>query len=294
MEIARAPIPYRLSVIIPTCHRNGLLAQCLDRLAPGKQTFDPEHYEVIVTDDGSRGNAREMIQNQYSWVQWVQGPQKGPAANRNNGAKHAKGEWLVFTDDDCLPDTNWLKAYFDAIIKFPNHKAFEGAIYPTDWNELNRDMTECPVNTDGGCFWTANVAIDKATFSLIGGFDERFKIAAQEDQDIFIRISRWQKPIFLNNAVVLHPVKQINFIEKCRNLNIKSESYILFVFKHKIETRLWRFVYSQFLHYLSMSNASIKSRKYKSTLLFLCLCVVLLPLNSFNYLRFKNHEKYSG
>ena len=91
-----------ISVIIPTCHRNASLAKCLDCLAPGTQTLPPEQYEVIVTDDGSRSTAQQMVQENYPWVLWIAGPCRGPAANRNNGAEAAQGQWLAFTDDDCL------------------------------------------------------------------------------------------------------------------------------------------------------------------------------------------------
>ncbi|MHC5729635.1 MAG: glycosyltransferase family 2 protein, partial [Nostoc sp.] len=66
------------SVIIPTYHRNDLLAKCLDCLAPGVQTLSAEQYEVIVTDDGSQTTAEEMIRQQYPWAKWVAGPRKGP------------------------------------------------------------------------------------------------------------------------------------------------------------------------------------------------------------------------
>jgi glycosyltransferase involved in cell wall biosynthesis len=62
------------SVIIPTYHRNDLLAKCLDCLAPGTQTLHTEQYEVIVTDDGSQTTAEEMIKQQYPWAKWVAGP----------------------------------------------------------------------------------------------------------------------------------------------------------------------------------------------------------------------------
>ncbi|MFM6224388.1 MAG: glycosyltransferase family 2 protein, partial [Dolichospermum sp.] len=75
----------KFSVIIPTYHRNDLLAKCLDCLAPGMQTLPADQYEVIVSDDGYQSTAQEMIEQNYPWVKWVAGPGKGPAANRNNG-----------------------------------------------------------------------------------------------------------------------------------------------------------------------------------------------------------------
>ena len=59
--------------------------------------------EVIVSDDSKQCIAKELIQEKYSWVKWIEGPKKGPAANRNNGAKYATGDWFIFIDDDCEP-----------------------------------------------------------------------------------------------------------------------------------------------------------------------------------------------
>ena len=113
-----------LSIIIPTYHRNDLLAHCLDRLAPGQQTLSADRYEVIVSDDGRQTTAEDMIQSHYPGVKWVEGPHRGAGANRNNGAQQARGEWLVFTDDDCLPSPGWLEAYVSAITS--GHGIYEG------------------------------------------------------------------------------------------------------------------------------------------------------------------------
>ncbi|URD49587.1 glycosyltransferase family 2 protein [Chroococcidiopsis sp. CCNUC1] len=116
------------SIIIPTYQRNDLLAKCLHCLAPDIQTLPFEQYEVIVTDDGFQTTAQQMIREFYPWAKWVAGSRKGPAANRNNGAKYACGEWLVFTDDDCLPDSHWLEAYAQAKITQQSYLVFEGEL----------------------------------------------------------------------------------------------------------------------------------------------------------------------
>ena len=87
------------SVIVPTCNRNDLLAKCLELLNPANQTIK-EVYEVIVTDDSKNNVAKALIEDIFTWAKWVEGPKRGPAANRNNGAKDAKGDWLIFIDDD--------------------------------------------------------------------------------------------------------------------------------------------------------------------------------------------------
>ena len=100
-----------LSVIIPTCNRNDLLGKCLDCLSPNIQTLSASSYEVIVTDDSKQHQAKQFVEENYGWVKWIAGPQRGPAENRNNGAKNANGEWLIFIDDDCLPDAKILEVY---------------------------------------------------------------------------------------------------------------------------------------------------------------------------------------
>ena len=214
-------------MIIPTCNRNELLGKCLDRLMPGAQTLPSEAYEVIVSDDGAGEAAESFCRQRYPWVRYVRGLRRGPAANRNNGASLAAGEWLVFTDDDCLPDAGWLHAYVRAIDAYPDCKAFEGAIWPDDWELLKKDMAECPVNTKGGCFWSANIMAEHQLFQSIGGFDEQFLIAAQEDQDLHWRLQALTPLAFVSKAQVIHPVRiqPFFFTEKNKWLRLQSLVY---------------------------------------------------------------------
>ena len=169
-----------------------------------------------------------QLQASYAWAKFIKGPQKGPAANRNNGARLAEGDWLVFTDDDCLPDAGWLKAYAGAIIQYPGCKAFEGAILPDDWELLKKDMAECPVNSHGGCFWSANIMVNRSLFNLLDGFDEKFKIAAQEDQDLFRRIKEKSKVEFFGEAFVIHPVRFGVLNDRLKKVDASISNWLLY------------------------------------------------------------------
>jgi len=192
------------SVVIPTYHRNDLLAKCLDCLKPGVQTLAADQYEVIVTDDGRTTTAEHLIQEHYPWVTWVAGPQKGPAANRNNGARYAQGEWLAFTDDDCLPDPHWLQAYQQASAANPHYLVFEGRVYA---DRPRRSLAEkCPGNETGGYLWSCNFAVSKSLFNAMKGFDERFPYAAMEDVELKLRLDQAkQKIVFVKDASICHP-----------------------------------------------------------------------------------------
>jgi GT2 family glycosyltransferase len=187
---------------------------------------------VIVSDDGKNNEAKALIEKNYPWVKWAEGPKQGPAANRNNGVKQSGGSWLVFTDDDCLPDNNWLMAYAKANINFPDCHAFEGAIIPDDWNLLEKDMAECPVNIKGGCFWSANIMISKKLFSAIGGFDEQFKIAAQEDQDLQIQVLKKTGIVFIKDSMVVHPVRVLDLSKAFRQVKARTRNYLYYASKN--------------------------------------------------------------
>ncbi len=221
-----------LSVIIPTCHRNDTLALCLERLAPGSQSLRTSEYEVIVTDDGSRSTAATLVKDRFPWAQWVAGPRRGPAANRNHGAWQARGEWLVFIDDDCLPSPGWLEAIAQAA---QMAKA-----------DLVEGRTECPGaadhplvervhNQNGGSYWSCNLAVKQAAFSSLGGFDEAFSEAAMEDMEFAWRFQkRGYRAVFEPSALVTHPPRRITWRKYWWRTVTHQRWHLLY--EHKIGT----------------------------------------------------------
>jgi len=192
-----------ISVVIPTRHRNDLLARCLDGLAPGIQRGAPG-YEVIVTDDGVDADAQRMVTDRYPWSRWIVGPKRGPAANRNSGARAAYGEWLVFLDDDCIPDACYVISYANAICDQPGFDVFEGRTYA---DRPRKSLAETsPINENGGFLWSCNFLIRKSLFESMHGFDERFPYAAMEDVEFRVRLKKiGQSFWFVKKAAVCHP-----------------------------------------------------------------------------------------
>ena len=198
----------RFSVVIPTRHRNDLLAKCLDSLSPGKQAGatmaepDPE-YEVIVSDDGGGENAEAMLRDRYPWARWTAGPRRGPAANRNHGARQARGEWLAFIDDDCVADHGWLEALVREAAAGERDVIEGRTMVP---NKRDSPFLHAVENSTGGCYWSCNLAVRREEFWRIGGFDERFLAAGGEDMEFAWRMRReGLRPCFNPDAVVLHP-----------------------------------------------------------------------------------------
>ena len=223
----------KISVIIPTCGRLETLRACLLKLSPGAQSADQDSYEVVVTDDGLPGEqAGTMIAAEFAWARWTGGPRRGPAANRNHGAKVATetSELLVFLDDDCLPEPALLESYDRAFSERPELGAAEGRIIAD--REPERFDEVAPINESGGLFWSCNVAFRVKVFKELGGFDERFPHAVMEDVELRCRLRRAKiASRFVRSALVVHPLRRM---EGWRTFRRHAAAHALYV---RIESR---------------------------------------------------------
>lgn len=213
------------TVVIPTRHRDDLLARCLGRLAPGAQTLAADRYEVVVTDDGSASTSEGLVRERFPWARWIAGPRRGPGANRNNGAREARAEWLAFTDDDCVPGSDWLAGFAAALT--PGVRVYEGC---TTCKEGTRSpLMHSPQNTGGGWLWSCNMAVRRDLYREMGGFDEEFPHAHMEDVDFRERfLGRSEEIRFVPAASVDHPPRPANL---GRRFAPMQESEFLFYFK---------------------------------------------------------------
>ena len=174
------------SAVIPTYERPDDLRICLNSLCKEVQ-IDAPKYEIIVTDDSKSEVSRKMVEKEFPDVSWGKGKQNGPAGNRNAGVDRAKGEWIVFLDDDCIAQEGYLKAYANAIKANAGTQVFEGRIFA---DRPRRTWAEgCPENEHGGMLWTSNLCVSRKLFMEMGRLDERFQIA-YEDVDFALRLKQ--------------------------------------------------------------------------------------------------------
>lgn len=131
---------------------------------------------------------------------------QGPAAARNMGWENSDGTLIAFTDDDCLPDTNWLTAIWEMYLD-EDFVSYTGkVIVPV--SEKPRDFELNTAGLETAEFVTANCVCTKKALLKTGGFDEQFKQAWREDSDLHFKLMLNKVPIYKNNkAVVVHPVR---------------------------------------------------------------------------------------
>jgi len=92
----------RVSIIIPVYQGDRFLAEAIESVL--NQTYT--NYEIIVVDDGSTDNSREVLLPYLDKIRYVYQENQGVAAARNRGIKIARGEFIAFLDQDdfWLPD----------------------------------------------------------------------------------------------------------------------------------------------------------------------------------------------
>lgn len=178
------------------------------------QKFRKEDYEIIVVSDGvddlTSGALESMAVERYPFLQYFALAVKGgPAAARNFGLMLSRGELVVFTDDDCIPDEGWLQAMWSA---YEGHGKEEIAFSGNTVVPLKREPTDYEKNISklaAAEFITANCACTKDALYKVGGFDERFKMAWREDSDLHFKFIQQGIPVVkVNDAVVTHPVRK--------------------------------------------------------------------------------------
>lgn len=104
-----------ISVIIPTYNEKEVLEDCIQSL--GEQTY--KDFEIIVVDDGSTDTTSQMLRGASKTLPdfgFFEQQHKGAGSARNLGAKHAKGQILVFVDADMTFDKDFLKNLVKPII----------------------------------------------------------------------------------------------------------------------------------------------------------------------------------
>jgi GT2 family glycosyltransferase len=197
------------SIIIPTRNRPADLHECLMRLFA--QLPSEGSVEILVCDDGDDSDTAELLKREFPAVARHDGPRNGPGANRNVGANHARGEWLIFLDDDCLPHAKLLETYLETMktLGAETQVVLAGPIYRTDPHKDSL-LWEAPHNArEHHLPPSCNFAIRRAMFLHAGGFDERFRISF-EDIELFARLGVMGVPVrFEPEAAVDHPSRPL-------------------------------------------------------------------------------------
>jgi len=210
----------KISIIIPCYNASATLERCLTAVM--HQEFDS--YEVVVVDNGSSDGSIELVEGWKSHsmipLKLIHEPVRGAAAARNRGVAEAKGEWLAFTDADCVPDVCWLHTGA-LLMESSNAAALAGPAWGTMEGDtsakvmglmtLSVGMSEHwgsdpgPEGMHG--FAAANLWVRSSVFKALAGFNASLDVSG-EDVDFCSRLYRSKEKILYSPSLKINHIHQ--------------------------------------------------------------------------------------
>ena len=198
-----------VTVIIPTYKNEYQLEQCLHAIA--LQDFPLALFEVIVVNNDI---SNIEVNDKRSNVKIIQETRPGSYAARNRGIEKASGKILAFTDDDCIPDQNWLSEGVAFIEKNgPVRVAGKISLF---FSGRKKSAVECyeavfafnqKKHVESGVSLTANLFVPRKVFHEVGFFDG--SLYSGGDVAWSAIASKHGIPIhYLESVIIKHPARR--------------------------------------------------------------------------------------
>lgn len=201
--------PPAVSVVIATYNRANYLRDTIDSVLG--QRF--QNFELIVVDDGSTDETREVVASYGTRVQFIYQENQGPSAARNLGVRQARAEWIAIQDSDDLCAPNHLETLYGYIKTHPDcGMVFANGSY-LDGPEHNRDTIIPKTKSlrlakrgvrledlfDKSIVRLQAALISKHCYDEIGGHDESLRICM--DLDLAFRLFSRYPVAYLDEVV---------------------------------------------------------------------------------------------
>ena len=220
-----------LAVVVATHGRAHLLPRLLDALTHQEGA---RPYEVVVVDDASTDDTWPVLERLAADavvpVRVLRLPiNQGPATARNVGWRATSAARIAFTDDDCVPSSDWLAA-LDAALD--DADLVQGRTLPAPDQPAGPFSRTLRIESEDGFYQTCNVAYRRETLEDAGGFDEDFRHPAGEDTELAWRaIGAGARTAFVPAALVHHDVRPSSVLATLRDTP-RWGSVVLAVRKH--------------------------------------------------------------
>jgi GT2 family glycosyltransferase len=211
-----------VSVVVVTVGRPEAVMRCVDAVAAA--TLGPA--EVIVVDS-SAPELSQALDDRYRSAPFplrhLRVPPMGVSHARNLGATQAVGDWIAFTDDDCVPSPEWLRELVGAVASHDADGA-TGAVLPLPDDRPGLVAVSSRADPTRRVFgpdnprpaWEigtgGNLLLSRTLFERAGGFDTKLgpggPYRAAEDVDLLDRVMQLGATIVYEpKAVVFHEMK---------------------------------------------------------------------------------------
>ncbi len=210
--------PTAFTVVICTRNRPGQLQEALAALdAQVDQCFD-----VVVVDQSDAPDERlERRAVQDRRLRHIPDAGRGLSRARNVAWRQTTAAWLVFVDDDCLPERDWSEQLTECFVAHPEAAYVSGTVlghnraHGVEGLEYSVFPVERPQLLSGRWIWPQRLgfgvchAVRRSMIDTVGGWDERLgpgvpEFPASDDMDFNFRLLRAGGTAYLTPAVRSH------------------------------------------------------------------------------------------
>jgi GT2 family glycosyltransferase len=235
----------RISVVIPTYQRCASLRRALEALK--SQTMAASDYEVIVAIDGSTDGTREMTAGFHApyRLEAIWQGNAGRAAARNAGIALARGELVVFLDDDMEPAPGFLRAHHEAHppgsrravvgpVPIPDNPADPPIVgYRREgMHALLEKLAQPGYQLGFRDVYTGNLSVPRDVLNDVGAFDTTFTLYGHEDYEIALRLMRAGVALAYCPSAVAYQRYEKDFPALARDCIARGRTAVLFARKH--------------------------------------------------------------
>jgi glycosyltransferase involved in cell wall biosynthesis len=234
----QGPAPKKLSVLMATYNRQDTLGRCLD--AYRQQTLDPQQWELLLIDDHSNYPVADFVAQRGAGLPirlMVNETNRGQGQCRNRALPETRGETVLFTGDDIIPEKTFLEEHVRAHQAHNNAEqlAVLGHIY---WHpEVPITPLMAYTTGEGGqqfyydslkpgqwvhhnYFYTSNVSVRRSLLmEQEEWFNPRFVCYGYEDVELAARLAR------AGMHMVYHPKARAGHLHALTDQNIYDRQY---------------------------------------------------------------------
>lgn len=227
-----------ISVIICTYNREKYIFRCIESLT--KNEFPRSEYEIVIVDNNcTDGTVAELERFKATYpdicIRYFLETTQGLSHSRNRGIREAKGDILIYVDDDAFVETEYLAKYADLFNRRPDVDAAGGPIVPyyesgkePEWmtSHLRRLLTAYLYFGDSERYFPGrafpgggNAAYRKSVFDKVGLFNPELgrngeNLGGGEEKDIFDRMkTAGMKVVYVPDCVLHHIIPQYRLEE---------------------------------------------------------------------------------
>ncbi len=213
-----------ITIGVSAYNRENFLPECLDSLLT--QTYP--NIEIIVVDDGSVDNTRQLVAEKYPQVRYIYKENGGDASAKNRAAREAKGEYIVFNDSDdvFLPDA--VERLYNAMVSGKQKYNREVIAYGT-YEGIDENSVRYPAKSKVAFLPSGEITGNLLEHILVcntGTLIPLHHFAKHDGYDETLRCSYdWKFSLKLSLSLPFMAVQEAVFLRRRHSSNLSAASY---------------------------------------------------------------------